>query len=689
MGELVLYNVQDNAETHSACLIVHGKCSSKDTTTVEVLHPQFPSLKYDVHNCVFKCVVQLSPGENRLTFSTDQNESKTITCRYTPLLQDEPVHLCLLVGRDSPLVFDSPRSQQQKEGGHDLDLAVRKLRLGARLMQAFTNEQMLRNGFGHRTFRFVEEYAQDTTFKVPEMRNRIKVHIIRSEKSVSEIRDPDLAQQNRNAKNAGGLFGIAMDALRKYGGPFASSAQTPVQAAVMFLDTHWDPKIKLITAHAALGGGDTSIKLAIFGSHGLFSWPYFIEDIPRYFTDETRVSTAEVANDSNECGTHWECFTLTLGAFMHEIGHLLGCPHQESGVMLRDYVRLNRSFLTKEAFSTRTNSYGANPPVYPREECTWHRLDLLKFLYHPSFSLPQDYYDPSMMKPARLGGSQISSPSVYALPNNCCVLRSETGIYCIQIICGDLARAHIEYLPVSLGGVGPQKEVLLSLDDLRSRIPPEHAAKYRDSFQLKVSAVNSPEAHWEQFPRFLESSQISMSRYGFSEGVIGMKSSLYGGADRGQEVGIIPFDGRKVTAIRVFHGGAIDGLLFFLSKTTEEPSEPPLPPRTYMGKITNAMKSVKLQPSGSQTVLFGKQTGNFSDVAFTPGEHLAGFNLRSGCWVDGVQVITTRGRVSDFYGNKDGGSQHQVIAPGGQQILGLYGRVGQWVDAIGIVYGSL
>ncbi|KAM3160809.1 Jacalin-type lectin domain-containing protein [Lachancea thermotolerans] len=690
MGEIVLYNLQDGVEVYSACLVIHGKCSSSNTSAIEVRHSQFPCLRYEVHKSGFKCLVQLSPGENKLSFATDQKESKTVTCHYTPLVQNEPVHLCLLVARDSPMVFDSPSSQQKKEGGNNVDLAVRKLRLGARLMQAYTNEQMLRNGFGPRTFQFVEEYGLDTTFKQPEMRNRVKVHIVRTEKSVKELRDPDRAQQNPHAKDAGGLFGIAMEALRKYGGPFASSSERPVQAAVMILDAHWDAKLNLITAHAALGGGDDSLKLAIFGSHGLYAWPYFIEDVPRYFTDETRSSTKEVANDCNECGSHWECFTLTLGAFMHEIGHLLGCPHQENGVMLRDYVRLNRSFLSKEAFSTRTNSNGAQPPIYPREECTWHRLDLLKFLYHPSFTLPQDFYDPSMMRPGCIGGFKAPSPSVYVLPNNCCVLRSETGIYCIQIICGDLARAHIEYLPISLGGTGPQKEIFLSLDDLRSRIPPEHLEKYRDSFKIKACAVNSPESNWEQFPRFLQASQIPMANYGFPKHVVGMKSSLYGGADRGKDVGIIAFDGRRVTAVRVFHGAALDGIMLFLDEGNSNPEkDPPLPPRTYMGKLTNAMKSVSIQSTDRQSVLFGKQTNSYSDFEMNFGEHLLGFNLRSGCWVDGVQVLTTQGRASKFFGNNGGGSQHQIIAPGGQHILGFYGRVGQWVDAIGIVYGAI
>lgn len=106
---------------------------------------------------------------------------------------------------------------------------------------------MLRNGFGHRTFNFAEEYTMDTEFvnsplkKLP-MRNNIKIHLVRSEKTTDEIRSYDVAQQNKAAKDSGGLFGIAMDALKKYGGLFVN-IQRPVQAACIYLDAHWDGKL--------------------------------------------------------------------------------------------------------------------------------------------------------------------------------------------------------------------------------------------------------------------------------------------------------------------------------------------------------------------------------------------------------------------------------------------------------------
>ena len=38
------------------------------------------------------------------------------------------------------------------------------------------------------------------------------------------------------------------------------------------------------------------------------------------------------------------------------------------------------------------------------------------------------------------------------------------------------------------------------------------------------------------------------------------------------------------------------------------------------------------------------------------GELLLGFSLRAGLWIDGLQILTSLGRKSEWYGNANGGS---------------------------------
>lgn len=43
----------------------------------------------------------------------------------------------------------------------------------------------------------------------------------------------------------------------------------------------------------------------------------------------------------------------------------------------------------------------------------------------------------------------------------------------------------------------------------------------------------------------------------------------------------------------------------------------------------------------------------FADVR--KGEYITGFVVRSGFWIDGIQILTSLGNRSPFFGNKTGG----------------------------------
>ena len=134
---------------------------------------------------------------------------------------------------------------------------------------------------------------------------------------------------------------------------------------------------------------------------------------------------------------------------LHEIGHSLGCPHQVDGVMLRDYVMLNRSFMTRENECLRTKSRGqiiANNGTWPKV-CHWNRLDLVRFLYHDSFSLPIDRFGKTYSTTWNPDNSyqDNSAPSLYAMPLNESLVKSSAGIFLIEVITDDLARYHIEF----------------------------------------------------------------------------------------------------------------------------------------------------------------------------------------------------------------------------------------------------
>lgn len=654
--------------------ILKGKVSNKRDGVIGAFSDTYPSQFYKVTNGYFKLYLHLAKGLNKVQlqhlnggFRTngyveyDPNQTPVdeiqIVLNYDPLddkLFNQPkIHLCVLVGRDSQMVFDCPNDKLFE--GNGIQTAIRKLRVGGRLMQAFTMDEMSKNGLGKRCFRFIEEECIGTTSYQDEMkqtiRSEIKIHIIPSKYSVSEIRDANYAQQNPKASDAGKLFSMAMEGLSNYGGPFANSAtsSTPALAAVMILDAHWDPRQNLILGHAALGGGNDQIKLAIFGSQGLHSWPMNWESVFKSFTDCTKLNTKEVANDCNECSQYWECLCVSLGAFMHEIGHSLGCPHQEHGVMLRDYVTMNRKFLTEEMACVRTRK-GQWGPVMTKDEPGWHRLDMLRFLYHPAFALATDFSD-QIFKPSyslinqgmKLPDGVNGGPTFSALDENNLLISSDTGVYLVEIHIGEWSRLHYEYCPQILGGIGIQKSIKLDYNIIQSQLAPQWRNK---PIKLEVLALGFGQRSIDNLKDYLISGSKPQS---IGNGMNAFKSDVFGLRSGNQSMAVV---NKQLKKIRVTHGYALDGVRFiFLDGTYTD---------------------------------FGNFKSHYSDFDLSSDEKVIGVVIRSGAWVDGIQFITNK-KTSPAFGGQGGGANKFMVPKG--QFLGLYGEIGNWVNKIGVLYG--
>lgn len=632
------HNIQDGETVHERIFLMHGGAGPANTqfdASVVVYHhnSSFPSQRWPVSDSYFKALVHLNPGINNLRveyegFNGDRVSSK-ITIHYIPLLQNPPLHLAVILGSDSKGTFDSPRYKREREG-NDLDLCIRKIRMAGYMMSAFTDEQMSRNGFGHRTFRLHEEYSKDTLSNRDGkgLRSTAKIHIVRSQKTVAEIRDPNRAQQNPNGNDTGGLYGIALEALNRHGFPFDDEGED-VMVACIFVDAHWDKKLNLTVAHAALGGGAGHLRLAIFGSHLIHSWPSCLEEVVPCFMDETKTDTNEVANDANQSGSSFEALNIGMGAFMHEIGHLLGCPHQPSGVMLRDYITWNRSFMTREGYLTRDHHQGLHLCL-PESECGWHRLDILRFRAHPAFRTP---YENRVFN---------CTPGLYPVENGAFV-SAVTGVYLIEIHVDGQCRGHLEY-PNK-----PEPNLFLFEDDLRSQLP--SAYRGRDKvMKLEILACGGGQITVDDFVK-LTQKDVVHDTFGRNRGVLtGFRSASLGNDSGDASVTILPPD---PIAINIYSGRSLDGVEYIYAH--------------------------------HDPVLFGKRGGSRKEFKLQMGERVVGFYVRSGAWIDGIQIITNT-RRSEVYGNPQGGSGHELIPPQGYELVGLYGNIRQWVYSISVLY---
>ncbi|UQC90097.1 metallopeptidase [Colletotrichum lupini] len=482
-------NFTDGETVHQRCVIIKGTYTPgsnvcDDFATVEAndsTNTTFPTQTWPIADNRIKIIALLSPGLNTLTItrtSGTQTIANELNLTYIPLLQSPPLHLAVMVAKDSPLLIDCPplKHGASSTAHASLDAAIAKLRMSAYMWQALTAEDMRLKGLGRRSFRLEEEWAADTTsreflnglheaalFDSGAMRSTAKVHIIRSERTTAEIRDAEVAQQNETAKSRDGLFDYFLDALAAQGSPFEASAH-PVVAG-MILDSHFSVSKKLILGHAALGcHNPTGVSLGMMGSHLTYSWPRFLEEVSDCLLD-TRAPGQTVGDDNGECGTFWEACSIGQGAFLHEVGHAFGAPHT-TGIMARGYSgHWPRNFLVKTAYSQKVNKEGfVVVDGQTENDARWDLRDALSFRSLNHFWLPGD---------TRLSAVQRSSAPTVSLIN------IETDDVGVEIACAaNLARMEFNDKAELLPSVDcPAWKVSYTLKELEARYSRDESLK--------------------------------------------------------------------------------------------------------------------------------------------------------------------------------------------------------------------
>ncbi|PVI03292.1 hypothetical protein DM02DRAFT_260831 [Periconia macrospinosa] len=654
-----ILSISDNSWVHQQLLLVFGQIGDPSRPldgTVTVNHHQgrFPSTAWPVNDSYFKALVHMEPGWNRLRFEfsspqvpsgngSNSPHASFFNVNYLPLTNTPPLQLAIILGRDSPGTYDATPDRIHREG-NGLDLAIKKYRMAAYLWQAFTGEHMQRHGFGRRCFRFEESWEPGTLsyqdWEKGQFRNQAKVHVIRSNRTVEEIRDLNRAQQYDPATAKDELFNIANDAVKEY---FQMKPGRKQYVSCLILDSHWDRDVGVIRGHAALGGGNGDLQLAICGSHALQSYPSSIEEVWQAFGDCTPTDTNHVANDCNESGSSWEAANIGIGAHMHETGHLFGCPHQKSGVMLRDYVTLNRTFTTREPYSTRTGSQGKRL-VLPNDECEWHILDALRFRFHPSFRIPIDYTPP--------GDTGVQVWTVDASQGGV-IATASSGIAWIELFNEGDDTCHYWKRWPEVEGQYP-RQIVLNEQELRDMMPKE---KSRSRLKVEIFSAGGGSHIVEDFSALTgQNSYVRLpdGRYGYRSSKLGL-SQMEGSQFQEVLLESAYMSSKYLVTVRVFAGASVDGVEF-------------------------------IYEDGS-TQLFGKRGGGANDFPLDvrKGEYLMGFGVRSGAWIDALQVLTTMGRKSEWYGNADGGGGHTLIPPRGYGIGGLTGSCGPWLDGFGLI----
>lgn len=659
-----LDNIRDGEVVHQRCVLVTGRCEASDENGNNCVRIEtkdgagrvlFPEQQWPMCQGWFKALLILTPGENLVYITSDDNvHNESLRLQYVPLLQMPPLHLAILVAKDSPLAIDCPpRKYHGLSSAHSsLEAAIAKFRTTAYMWQALTAEELRSKGLGRRSFRIEEEWAADTLSQsfthCATMQSTAKVHLIRADKTVAELRDAQIAQQNSNARHRDDLHKIFSEALLAHGAPFASEAK-PVVAGLI-LDSHYDAANKLILAHAALGAHNPDgLSLGIFGSHLTYSWPRFVEEIPDCLLDESAPGD-RVGNDNGECVSMWRACAVGQGAFLHEVGHAFSAPHT-SGIMARGYSKdWPKSFLAKTAYCAHDKTEGVEPVMIDTpNDCRWDVRDMLRFANLPHFRLPSD--------PPRNGNHprfEVCDDEDFTRV----VITCEAGIAQVSLQGEEEASPSL---------ANPQTSVQYTLDELESRFD------LLKPLEVEVLAMNGKH-HKADLSRLLSSRSsirvpgtiIRLQKQSVSSGepqkddwswAVMLKK-------RSREGEIIP--AHKID-LRV--GCSLDGAVVYYKDGTKVPCGP-------RGKNGN---DPGMGGHQARKIAIPKRV-DIVKVAVTKG---------SGWGLGGLRVWLSNGKAMGAL-NRSHGEPIETLVPGpNQKIIGFYGRSGQYgmCREFGIVTG--
>jgi hypothetical protein len=112
--------------------------------------------------------------------------------------------------------------------------------------------------------------------------------------------------------------------------------------------------------------------------------------------------------------------------------------------------------------------------------------------------------------------------------------------------------------------------------------------------------------------------------------------------------------------------------------------------RVFSGKYVDALQMVYILPDGrtTESVRHGGPGGRRNSFRLDSDEYITGISIRSGNYIDSIQIHTNK-RSSQAFGGSGGGGGVRVDVPSGNQGVGFTGRAGDYLDAVGLTCSPL
>lgn len=254
----------------------------------------------------FKALAELVPGENRLAVQAGKSRI-SFTLTYKPQTSPYKIRAVLFADQTGDPTYDTPFKDDPQNYRAKWDAALK-------LLQTFTADEMVRQGYGRKTF----------NLELDE-KGKVVVHIVKGKGSFADM-------QKMSGYEA---YDASAEAIR------AQLPTGPFKSLVCVAFSRHVKGTGMATAYAALGGGDT----ALMGGACFYAWPTGVTNIYPTFMSDVQIDEKNFHADDVGRYAVWATAATTIGSGLHEIGHALTLPHTknyQNGIMLRGADTLNR-----------------------------------------------------------------------------------------------------------------------------------------------------------------------------------------------------------------------------------------------------------------------------------------------------------------------------------------------------------
>lgn len=108
----------------------------------------------------------------------------------------------------------------------------------------------------------------------------------------------------------------------------------------------------------------------------------------------------------------------------------------------------------------------------------------------------------------------------------------------------------------------------------------------------------------------------------------------------------------------------------------------------YANNWVHGIQAIYRMPNGKIALgaIHGSRGGRTDTFTLKPGEHLTGIIVRNVQYIDSIRFQTNKGLSKPFGGPNDTAVEVAVALPGGAVTVGVTGRAGEYLHAIGLVY---